>query len=48
MIDFVREPIDLNRVSNVCNIGRIGAVSLFVGITRRFTGDVQTLSLIHL
>jgi molybdopterin synthase catalytic subunit len=42
MIDFVREPIDLNRVSNVCNMDRVGAVSLFVGITRRFTGDVQT------
>ena len=42
MIDFVREPIDLNRVSSFCNMDRVGAVSLFVGITRRFTGDVQT------
>jgi molybdopterin synthase catalytic subunit len=45
MIEFVREPIDLNRVSNFCSMDRVGAISVFVGITRRFTGDVETESL---
>lgn len=45
MIEFVREPIDLNRVSSFCSMDRVGAVSLFVGITRRFTGDIETLCL---
>ena len=45
MIEFVREPIDLNRVSSFCSMDRVGAVSLFVGITRRFTAGVETLCL---
>ncbi|MCE2799565.1 MAG: molybdenum cofactor biosynthesis protein MoaE [Planctomycetaceae bacterium] len=45
MIEFVREPIDLNRVSTFCSMDRVGAVSLFVGITRRFTGNIETLCL---
>jgi molybdopterin synthase catalytic subunit len=45
MIEFVREPIDLNRVSSFCSMDRVGAVSLFVGITRRFTGNIETLCL---
>jgi molybdopterin synthase catalytic subunit len=45
MIEFVREPIDLNRVSSFCSNDRVGAISVFVGITRRFTGDVETESL---
>ncbi|MCY3005356.1 MAG: molybdenum cofactor biosynthesis protein MoaE [Planctomycetota bacterium] len=45
MIEFVREPIDLNRVSNFCSMDRVGAISVFVGITRRFTGVVETESL---
>ena len=45
MIEFVREPIDLNRISSFCSMDRVGAVSLFVGITRRFTGNIETLCL---
>jgi molybdopterin synthase catalytic subunit len=45
MIEFVREPIDLNRISTFCSMDRVGAVSLFVGITRRFTGNIETLCL---
>lgn len=45
MIEFVREAIDLNRISSYCSMDQVGAVSFFVGITRRFTGDVETLCL---
>jgi len=45
MIEFVREPIDLNRVSTYCSSDYVGAVSLFVGMTRRHTGSVETLCL---
>lgn len=45
MIEFVREPIDLNRISSFCSMDRVGAVSLFVGVTRRFTAGVETLCL---
>ncbi|MFM8572033.1 MAG: molybdenum cofactor biosynthesis protein MoaE [Pirellula sp.] len=45
MIELVRESIDLNRISTYCAMDRVGAVSMFVGITRRYTGDIETLCL---
>ena len=42
MIEFVTEAIDLNRLSAICSNDRVGAVSLFVGITRRYTANIQT------
>lgn len=45
MIEFVREPIDLNRVASYCSTDYVGAVSVFVGMTRRHTGSVETLCL---
>jgi molybdopterin synthase catalytic subunit len=45
MIEFVREPIDLDQVSCACSMDYVGAISMFVGITRRYTGGIETLSL---
>lgn len=45
MIEFVREPIDLDQVSWACSMDYVGAISMFVGITRRYTGGIETLSL---
>ena len=45
MIDFVWEPIDLNRILSFCSMDRVGAVSMFVGITRRYTGNIETVCL---
>jgi molybdopterin synthase catalytic subunit len=45
MIEFVREPIDLDLVSSACSMDYVGAISMFVGITRRYTGDIETICL---
>jgi molybdopterin synthase catalytic subunit len=38
-------PIDINNVTDAVRDLRAGAVVLFLGTVREFTGDVQTLSL---
>jgi molybdopterin synthase catalytic subunit len=45
MIEFMHEPIDLNRISSMSSMDSVGAVSMFVGMTRRYTGDIETVCL---
>jgi molybdopterin synthase catalytic subunit len=45
MINFTTEPIDFNQVTESVRSHAAGAVVLFLGTVREFTGDVQTSSL---
>ena len=45
MINFTTEPIDFNHVTESVRSHAAGAVVLFLGTVREFTGDVQTSSL---
>jgi len=42
MIELTHGPIDLDRLLKHCQDERCGAVSFFVGTTRRWTGGVET------
>lgn len=45
MLSISCNPIDINNVTDAVRDLRAGAVVLFLGTVREFTGDVQTLSL---
>ena len=45
MINFTSDPIDFNQVTESVRSHAAGAVVLFLGTVREFTGDVQTSSL---
>ncbi|MCP4171175.1 MAG: molybdenum cofactor biosynthesis protein MoaE [Fuerstiella sp.] len=45
MINFTTEPIDFTQVTDSVRSHAAGAVVLFLGTVREFTGDVQTSSL---
>ena len=45
MIELTEKPIDFTRVTESVRTTRAGAVVLFMGTVREFTGDVQTASL---
>jgi molybdopterin synthase catalytic subunit len=45
VLSITPDPIDINRVTNAVRDHRAGAVVLFLGTVREFTGDLQTSSL---
>ena len=45
MIELTEQPIDFNAVTESVRTNSAGAVVLFMGTVREFTGDVQTSSL---
>ncbi len=45
MINFTTEPIDFTQVTDSVTSHAAGAVVLFLGTVREFTGDIQTSSL---